>query len=62
MRGDRLLVVVNKFDLLDNKVMQPLPDGAIAVSAQTGFGLDRLTRRIWRFCEGRVGTDEEARR
>ena len=29
----RMLVVVNKFDLLDSKVMQPLPDGAIAVSA-----------------------------
>ena len=24
--------------------MQPLPEGAIAVSALTGFGLDRLTR------------------
>ena len=36
-------MVVNKFDLLDNKIMQPLPEGAIAVSALTGFGLDRLT-------------------
>ena len=46
VRAERMLVVVNKFDLLDNKIMQPLPEGAIAVSALTGFGLDRLTRRL----------------
>jgi tRNA modification GTPase len=58
LRPDRLLVVVSKFDLLDSKVMQPLPEGAVAVSAQTGFGLDRLTRRIGGYARARVGTDE----
>ena len=58
LRPDRLLVVVAKFDLLDSKVLQPLPDGAIAVSALTGFGLDRLTRRIGAYARARIGTDE----
>jgi len=31
---------------------------AIAVSAQTGFGLDRLTRGIGGYARVRVGTDE----
>ena len=43
VRAERMLVVVNKFDLLDSKIMQPLPEGAIAVSALTGFGMERLT-------------------
>jgi tRNA modification GTPase len=59
LRPDRLLVVVTKFDLLDSKVLQPLPDGAIAVSALTGFGLDRLTLRIAAYAQARVGSDEE---
>jgi len=58
LRPDRLLVVVAKFDLLDSRVLQPLPDGAIAVSALTGFGLDRLTRRIGAYARARIGTDE----
>jgi tRNA modification GTPase len=58
LRPDRLLVVVAKFDLLDSKVLQPLPDGATAVSALTGFGLDRLTRRIGAYARARIGTDE----
>jgi tRNA modification GTPase len=58
LRPDRVLVVVNKFDLLDSKVLQPLPEGAIAVSALTGFGLDRLTRRLAGFAQARVGNDE----
>ena len=52
VRAERMLVVVNKFDLLDSKVMQPLPEGAIAVSALTGFGLDRLTLRLAGLCAG----------
>jgi tRNA modification GTPase len=61
VRADRMLVVVNKFDLLDTQVMQPLPDGAIAVSAVTGFGLDRLTLRLAGFARARIGNgDEEA--
>ena len=52
----RMLVVVNKFDLLDSKIMQPLPEGAIAVSALTGFGLDRLTLRLAGFARARIGT------
>jgi tRNA modification GTPase len=59
VRAERLLVVVNKFDLLDTKVMQPLPDGAIAVSALTGFGLDRLTLRLAGFARARIGTEAE---
>jgi tRNA modification GTPase len=58
LRPDRVLVVVTKFDLLDSKVLQPLPDGAIAVSALTGFGLDRLTRRLAGFAQARIGSDE----
>jgi len=58
VRADKLLVVVNKFDLLDSKVLQPLPEGAIAVSALTGFGLDRLTRRLAGFAQARIGADE----
>jgi tRNA modification GTPase len=56
VRAERMLVVVNKFDLLDNKIMQPLPEGAIAVSALTGFGLDRLTLRLAGFARARIGT------
>ena len=55
LRPDRLLVVVTKYDLLDSKVLQPLPEGAIAVSALTGFGLDRLTRRLAGFAQARMG-------
>jgi len=58
VRPDRLLVVVNKYDLLDSKVLQVLPEGAIAVSALTGFGLDRLTRRIAGFAQARMGGEE----
>ena len=58
LRPDRLLVVVTKYDLLDSKVLQPLPDGAVAVSALTGFGLDRLTRRLTAFAQARMGGDE----
>lgn len=59
VRADRMLVVVNKFDLLDTQMMQPLPDGAIAVSALTGFGLDRLTLRLAGFARARIGNDNE---
>ena len=59
VRAERMLVVVNKFDLLDTKVMQPLPEGAIAVSALTGFGLDRLTLRLAGFARARIGSAEE---
>ena len=59
VRAERMLVVVNKFDLLDNKIMQPLPEGAIAVSALSGFGLDRLTRRLAGFAQARMGTQAE---
>ena len=59
VRAERMLVVVNKFDLLDNKIMQPLPEGAIAVSALTGFGLDRLTLRLAGFARARIGTGVE---
>jgi tRNA modification GTPase len=58
LRPDRVLAVVTKFDLLDSKVLQPLPDGAVAVSALTGFGLDRLTRRLAGFAKARIGSDE----
>jgi tRNA modification GTPase len=58
LRPDRLLVVVTKYDLLDSKVLQPLPDGAVAVSALTGVGLDRLTRRLTAFAQARMGGDE----
>ena len=59
VRAERMLVVVNKFDLLDSKIMQPLPEGAIAVSALTGFGLDRLTLRLAGFARARIGTEAE---
>ena len=58
LRPDRVLVVVTKFDLLDSKVLQLLPEGAIAVSAITGFGLDRLTQRLAGFAQARIGNDE----
>src|SRR5581483_904291 len=58
VRADRMLVVVNKFDLLDTKVLQPLPEGAVAVSALTGFGLDRLARRLAGFAQARIGSEE----
>jgi tRNA modification GTPase len=60
VRTERLLVVVNKFDLLDGKVLQPLPAGAIAISALTGFGLDRLTLRLAGFARARIGPDTGA--
>jgi tRNA modification GTPase len=59
VRAEKMLVVVNKFDLLDNKVLQPLPEGAIAVSAVTGFGLDRLTLRLAGFARARIGPGPE---
>ncbi len=58
VRGERMLVVVNKFDLLDTNVLQPLPDGAVAISARTGFGLDRLTLRLAAYARARIGSDE----
>jgi tRNA modification GTPase len=58
VKAERMLVVVNKFDLLDTSVLQPLPEGAIAISALTGFGLDRLTLRLAAFARARIGTDE----
>jgi tRNA modification GTPase len=58
LRPDRVLVVVTKYDLLDSKVLQPLPEGAIALSSLTGFGLDRLARRIAGFAQARIGTEE----
>jgi tRNA modification GTPase len=58
VRAERMLVVVNKFDLLDAKVLQPLPEGALAVSALTGFGLDRLTLRLTAFARARIGSAE----
>lgn len=58
VKADRMLVVVNKFDLLDTNVLQPLPEGAIAISALTGFGLDRLALRLTGFARARVGTEE----
>jgi tRNA modification GTPase len=58
LRPDRLLVVVTKFDLLDDKARQPLPEGAIAVSALTGLGLDQLTWRIAAHARARIGTAE----
>jgi len=60
VRAERMLVVVNKFDLLDSQVMLPMPAGAIAVSALTGFGLDRLTLRLAGFARARIGTGDEA--
>jgi tRNA modification GTPase len=39
--------------------MQPLPEGAIAVSALTGFGLDRLTLRLAGFARARIGADAD---
>jgi tRNA modification GTPase len=58
LRLDRLLVVVTKLDLLDSKVGQRLPEGAVAVSALTGAGLDTLTRQIAARARARIGTDE----
>lgn len=55
LQPERTLVVVNKYDLLDPRVLQPLPDGALAVSALTGFGLDRLMRRLTAIVGARVG-------
>jgi len=57
---DRVLVVANKYDLLDTKVLQPLAEGAIAVSAVTGFGMDRLVRRLAAIARARVGDTEAA--
>ena len=59
VRAERMLVVVNKFDLLDSKIMQPLPEGAIAVSALTGFGMERLTLRLAGYARARMGTTAE---
>ena len=59
VRADKMLVVVNKFDLLDSKILRPLPEGAIAVSALTGFGLDRLTLRLANFARARIGPEVE---
>jgi len=59
VRAEKMLVVVNKFDLLDSKVVQPLPQGAIAVSALTGYGLDRLTLRLAGFARARIGPEAD---
>ena len=59
VRADKMEVVVNKFDLLDSKILRPLPEGAIAVSALTGFGLDRLTLRLAAFARARIGPEVE---
>jgi tRNA modification GTPase len=59
VRAEKMLVVVNKFDLLDSKILRPLPEDAIAVSALTGFGLDRLTLRLAAFARARIGPEVE---
>ncbi|HEY7084127.1 MAG TPA: tRNA uridine-5-carboxymethylaminomethyl(34) synthesis GTPase MnmE [Hyphomicrobiaceae bacterium] len=59
VRAEKMLVVVNKFDLLDSKILRPLPEGAIAVSALTGSGLDRLTLRLAAFARARIGPEVE---
>jgi tRNA modification GTPase len=58
LKSERTLVVVNKMDLLDSKIIPVLPDGAIGISARTGFGLDRLTRRIAAYASARIGSSE----
>jgi len=59
VRAEKMLVVVNKFDLLDSKILRPLPEDAIAVSALTGFGLDRLTGRLADLARARIGPEGE---
>jgi len=59
VRAEKMLVVVNKFDLLDSKVPQPLPVGAIAVSALTGLGLDGLTLRLAGIARARIGPEAD---
>jgi tRNA modification GTPase len=57
-QGERTLVVVNKMDLLNSKVVPVLPDGSVGISAQTGFGLDGLTRRVAAIARARMGNGE----
>jgi tRNA modification GTPase len=55
---ERMLRVANKCDLLEKRALKPLPDGAIAVSATTGLGLERLTRHIAAIARARLGDNE----
>jgi tRNA modification GTPase len=55
---ERTLLVVNKMDLLDSKVLHALPGGAIGLSALTGFGLDVLARRLTAMARARIGETE----
>jgi tRNA modification GTPase len=52
------LVVVNKADLAGDGLQ--VPQGAIAVSALTGQGLDELTRRLAQAARSRLGDGEGA--
>jgi tRNA modification GTPase len=54
---DRLLRVANKCDLFE-RGCQPSCTSSIAVSARTGFGLARLTRRIAALARARMGETE----
>jgi tRNA modification GTPase len=56
--ADRVLMVVNKVDLLGSRPPRPLPAGAAAVSALTGSGLDALTRSIGSIAATRTGGAE----
>jgi tRNA modification GTPase len=59
VRPDRLLIIATKADLLDPRILQPLPPGAISVSSVTGFGLDRLVRRLADIAGARMGGSEQ---
>ena len=56
--ADRLLRVANKCDLLQGRALQPPVGSSIAVSARTGFGLERLTRQIAATARARMGETE----
>ena len=55
--AERVLRVANKHDLLDTSAPPPL-EGALAVSATTGYGLQQLVQQIAAIARARIGDTE----
>ena len=54
----RTLVLINKMDLLGPEPLRAPEDGAIGISALTGFGLDAVIRHVGAMAAARIGDTE----
>jgi tRNA modification GTPase len=57
---ERVLVVINKVDLVQHDSERLAAPGSLAISAKTGLGLDELTARLASLVKDRIGASEDA--